>query len=436
MLSAAEAPPVSERAAGWALFILFLAYALSFVDRTILALLIEPIKQDMHLSDTQISLLLGLAFSLVYTVAGVPIAMIADRRSRRAIVAVGISFWSVATAMCGLAGNFWQLFAARMGVGVGEASLGPCAYSLIADMFPEHKRGRAMAIYGAGVKIGAGLALLIGGAVVGYAASVDTIQTPLGPLRGWQLVFILVALPGLLIAALAMTIAEPKRPHAAGGGLAGPPLLPFIRAHGRAIACLFIGMGFAATTAVAVTSWVPSYYIRVHGMTAAEIGWILGLILLTTGTFGAYMGGALSDFLSRRGYPDATLRAALVGIGVSTLFGPVATLVSATWLSLLLLTIATMFAAFCAPAGAAALQRLVPAPLRARMAALFLLVVTLLSGVLGPISVGVATDRLFGDPQALGQSLALVLLVGDVAGTLFLFLCLKPFRAALERQRL
>ncbi|MBY8825724.1 spinster family MFS transporter [Sphingomonas colocasiae] len=423
---------VSERAAAWGLFILFLAYTLSFVDRTILSLLIEPMKRDMGLSDTQISLLQGLAFSLVYTVAGVPIAMVADRRSRRAIVAVGVGFWSFATALCGLAGNFWQLFLARMGVGVGEASLGPCAYSLIADMFPEERRGRAMAIYGAGVKVGAGMALVIGGSVVGYAAAVGMVDTPFGPLRAWQLVFIIVGMPGLIVAALAMTIAEPVR--ATGAAAAGPPVMPFVRANAKAVAWHFIALGFCATTAVAVTSWVPSFYIRVHGFTAAEIGWTLGLILLITGTLGAYAGGALSDRLSRRGYADATLRAALIGIGVSTLFGPVAMIVPSAPLSLVLLTIATAFAAFCAPSGGAALQRLVPGPYRARMAALFLLVVTLLSGVLGPISVALATDYLFGDDKAIGWSLALVLLVGDVGGAVFLMLCMPHFRESLARQ--
>lgn len=430
--TAVQAPIVPERAAGWGLFILFLAYTLSFVDRTILSLLIEPMKRDMGLTDTQISLLQGLAFSLVYTVAGVPIAMVADRRSRKGIVAVGVGFWSVATALCGLAGNFWQLFLARMGVGVGEASLGPCAYSLIADMFPEERRGRAMAIYGAGVKVGAGMALVIGGSVVGYAAAVGSIDTPFGPLRAWQLVFVIVGLPGLIVAALAMTIPEPAR--AQGAAASGPPVLPFVRANARAIAWHFIGLGLCATTAVAVTSWVPSFYIRVHGFTAAEIGWMLGLILLITGTLGAYAGGALSDWWSRRGHADATLRAAFLGIGVSTLFGPAAMLVPSAMLSLVMLTVATAFAAFCAPAGGAALQRLVPGPYRARMAALFLLVVTLLSGVLGPISVALATDYLFGDDHAIGWSLALVLAVGDVGGAIFLLLCMPRFREALERQ--
>ncbi len=434
-MRAPAAEQVSERAAAWALFVLFAAYTLSFVDRTILSLLIEPMKRDMGLSDTQISLLQGLAFSLVYTIAGIPIAVLADRRSRRGIVAVGVGFWSLATALCGLAGNFWQLFVARMGVGLGEAALGPCAYSLIADLFPEDRRGRAMAIYGMGVKVGAGLALVIGGTVVGYAATVGMVPTPFGPIRGWQLVFLLVGLPGLVVALLARTIREPAREALTGPALAGPTVLPFLRQHGRAVVFHFIGFGFCATTAVAITSWVPSFYIRIHGFQAAGIGWTLGLILLITGTVGAYIGGSLSDWLSRRGHSDATLRAALIGIGLSTLFGPAAMLVSSATLSLALLTIATGFSTFCAPAGGAALQKLVPGPLRARMAALYLLVVTLLSGVLGPISVGLATDHLFGSPHAIGQSLALVLLVGDLGGILFIWLTMAPFRDALASQR-
>lgn len=422
---------VSDRAAAWGLAILFVAYTLSFIDRTILALLIEPIKRDMDLSDTQIGLLQGLAFSLVYTFAGLPIAAVADRRSRRAIVSIGVAFWSLATALCGLAGNFWQLFAARMGVGIGEAALGPCAYSLIADWFPEHKRGRAMAIYGAGVKVGAGLALVIGGTVVGWASAVGTIVTPLGELRGWQLVFLMLGMPGIVIALLALTVVEPQRPKpAAGESLA--PVTPFLRQRAKALGYHFIAFGFCATTAVAVTTWVPSFYIRVHGFSAAQIGWTLGLILLLTGTLGAYAGGALADWLARRGHSDGALRAGLIGVSISTLFGPLAMIVASPTLSLVMLTLASAFSAFCAPAGGVALQRLVPGAFRARVAALYLLVVTLLSGVVGPISVALATDYLFGDPGLIGWSLALVLLIGDVAGALFIFLALAAFRAALE----
>jgi predicted MFS family arabinose efflux permease len=311
------------------------------------------------------------------------------------------------TALCGFAGNFWQLFLARMGVGIGEASLGPCAYSLIADLFPAERRGRAMAIYGAGVKVGAGLALLIGGAVIGFVAQSDTVDSWFGPLRSWQLVFLIVGLPGLLVALLALTMTEPRGRGAQIRMIAPIAVAPFLRANRRAILCHFVGMGFCAMTAIAVTSWVPSFYIRVHGYTASEIGWTLGLILLLTGTLGAYCGGALSDHLSARGHVDGPMRTALIGIGISTVFGP-----------------------------AAALQRMVPGPLRARVAALYLLVVTLISGVAGPTSVALATDYLFGDPQMIGWSLALVILFGDLFGALFLILGIGPFREAVARQDL
>ncbi len=433
MNDTAIAKPTSA-AAWWALTILFLAYTLSFIDRTILSLLVEPIKHDMGLSDTQISLLQGLAFSLVYTVGGIPIAMVADRRSRSMIVSAGVAVWSVMTALCGFAGNFWQLFLARMGVGIGEASLGPCAYSLIADLFPAERRGRAMAIYGAGVKVGAGLALLIGGTVIGFVAQSDTVDSWFGPLRGWQLVFLIVGLPGLLVALLALTMTEPRGRGAQIRMVVPIAVAPFLRANRRAILCHFVGMGFCAMTAIAVTSWVPSFYIRVHGYTASEIGWTLGLILLLTGTLGAYCGGALSDHLSARGYVDGPMRAALIGICISTVFGPAAMLVGSPGLSLVLITIGAAFSAFCNPAGAAALQRMVPGPLRARVAALYLLVVTLISGVAGPTSVALATDYLFGDPQMIGWSLALVILVGDLFGAFFLILGLKPFREAVARE--
>lgn len=429
-------PPVSERAAAWGLFVLFTAYALSFVDRTILSLLIEPIKRDLGLSDTQISLLQGLAFSFVYTVSAIPIAMIADHRSRRTVIAIGITFWSVATAVCGLAGNFFHLFIARMGVGAGEASLSPSAYSMIADMYPEHKRGRALAIYGAGLKIGSGLAMLVGGVVVGYAATVDHVNTPFGPLHGWQLVFMIVALPGLLVAAMALTIKEPPR-HAVATlkeTEADSAFIPFMRAYPKAVICLLLGFGASATTIVTVTSWAPSYYIRVHGYTAAEIGSTLGLILLIPGTLGAFAGGAFSDWMSKRGHPDATLRTGLIGLSLSLLFGPLSTLVSSATLSLTLLTLSISFASFCASTGPASVQRLAPGRLRARSSAVFMLLVTLLTGTFGPISVGLLTDYVFGDASSIGWSMAIVTLVGDLFSIILLLFCLRPFRAALLDQ--
>ena len=194
----------------YGLAILFIAYTVSFVDRTILSLLVEPIKADLYLSDTQISLLHGLAFAIFYTFLGIPIARLADQRSRKLIITTGICVWSIMTAACGLAGRFSTLFLARVGVGVGEAALSPAAYSMISDMFPKNKLGLALSLYSSGVYVGAGLAFIIGGLAVEAALQLRMPELPLiGIVDGWQVIFFIVGLPGLLVALLMLTVKEP-----------------------------------------------------------------------------------------------------------------------------------------------------------------------------------------------------------------------------------
>jgi len=198
--------------AWYVVVVLTLGYIVSFLDRQIFALLVQPIRHDMGLSDTQVSLIGGLAFALFYTFLGIPIGRLADRRSRRAIIATGITIWCVMTAACGLAHNYWQLFSARVGVGVGEATLNPSALSLISDYFPREKRGRAISFYNMGVSLGVGIANIIGAWAIALTSAMAPITLPLvGALRPWQLVFLLVGLPGLVVALLMFTVREPRR---------------------------------------------------------------------------------------------------------------------------------------------------------------------------------------------------------------------------------
>ena len=193
--------------------VLTLAYLISFLDRQILALMVGPIKADLDLTDTQISLLMGVAFSIFYIIVGIPLGRLADRKNRRNIIALGITFWSIMTAACGLAFKFSHLFLARIGVGVGEASLTPSAVSMISDYFSRKDRGRAIATYNMGVSLGTGFAMVLGGAIVTYVAKAPPVDLPIiGILKGWQYVFFLVALPGLFVAVLVMlTVREPPR---------------------------------------------------------------------------------------------------------------------------------------------------------------------------------------------------------------------------------
>ncbi|MFQ5636261.1 MAG: MFS transporter, partial [Gammaproteobacteria bacterium] len=198
--------------AWYAVSILVVAFIFSFIDRIIIALLVEPIKRDLGISDFGIGMLQGLAFAVFYALVGIPIGRWADRYSRRWIIGVGIFLWSVMTAGCGLAKNFWQLFLARVGVGVGEAALSPAAYSMISDYFPRHKLGRALGVYQAGAFVGAGLSFLVGGLVIRYVMGAEGLSLPLiGEVRPWQMVFFAVGFPGIAVALLMRTVGEPER---------------------------------------------------------------------------------------------------------------------------------------------------------------------------------------------------------------------------------
>ena len=178
------------------------AYIFSFIDRQIINLLVEPIREDLQLTDTQISLLQGIAFALFYTLMGIPIARLADAANRRAIIAAGVFLWSLMTVMCGLAKSFGQLFAARIGLGIGEAALSPPAFSLFTDYFPPGKVTRAIAVFSGGSFLGAGLAYIIGGYVVDFVTRLDVVDIPVfGQVRTWQMAFIAVGLPGMLLRA-------------------------------------------------------------------------------------------------------------------------------------------------------------------------------------------------------------------------------------------
>ncbi len=419
--------------------ILTLAYTVSFIDRQILNLLVEPIKHDLGISDTQISLLQGLAFAIFYSLMGLPIAWLADRSNRRNIIVVGMVLWCLMTAACGLSRNFLQLFLARIGVGVGEAALSPPAYSIIADYFPPHRLARATGTYAFGVYAGAGIAMLAGGAVISLISAAETIVLPvLGSIRPWQLTFLVVGMPGLLVAALMLTVREPVRRDsrmAADKQRVKPAiadLLDFLRSRKSAIAALCIGFSFIGMVIIGILSWTPTLFIRIHGWTVGEIGLAYGLILLLLGTSGSVLGGVVADWIYRRGRQDATLRTALYASLLALPFAIAMPLVDNARLAIALLAPLTFL--LSAPVGlsAAAIQLMTPNHLRAQVTAFYLLVVALIGTGFGPVVVALMTDYLFRDPQSVGRSLALVSLVLIPLGAISLWHGCRIFRNILE----
>ena len=296
--------------------ILYLAYVLAFVDRQIMAFMVGPIRSDLGISDFQFSLVHGLAFVIFYSVLGVPIARLADARNRRNLIAVGIGLWSVMTALCGMAGTFVHLFLVRLGVGVGEATLSPSAISLIADYFPREKRTLAINIYSAGVHGGAGLANIFGGLVVAFAMTggLENVAV-LGELRAWQVAFLLVGLPGLLMALLILTVREPARRERRAALEEQPAFretLVYLRRHALLYGSLMFGAGFAALASYGAFSWVPAMYERLYGWNAAEIGLRFGLVTIVLGTAGLVLSGYLAGVMTRagRGAPHVTIMVA------------------------------------------------------------------------------------------------------------------------------
>lgn len=432
-------PAYPDPAYAWyVILILFLAYTVAYIDRQIMALLIEPIKRDMEISDTQVSLLIGFAFVIFYTIAGIPIGRLADRKNRRMIIAAGIFCWSLMTAVCGLTRNFWQLFLARIGVGIGEACLSPAAYSLIADYFPKSKRGMAISLYSSGIYVGAGMAYIVGGFIIQLTSQAQEFVIPvIGHMRAWQLTFFLVGIPGLIIVALMATVQEPYRREVLnlGGGAGGNPAqlsvgetLAFFKSYWRVYSTLLLGFAMEATLSYGYFAWIPSMYIRSFGWNAGEIGYAFGCIVIVLGTCGIISGGVLSDWRLNKGETDNFLRLSIYAAAGALVFGIPAALMPAPALALIFLCPTVYFLGFHVGLAPAAVNYITPNQLRGQAMAIYIFVVALLGMSLGPTTIALITDYVFKDTQALHYSIAIFTAIFAVLACVLLWMSLKPYR--------
>jgi MFS family permease len=425
-----------RRYAWYVVGVLTLANISGFIDRQILALLAAPIRRDLGLTLTEMGYLIGLPFAIFFTLMGIPLARLADSGIRRnGIIAAGIALWSVMTALCGLAGTFARLLLTRIGVGVGEAALQAPATSLIADYFPRERLARAMGVYGMGIFIGSGLGYFIGGWVIGLASEQGMVTWPLiGTIRPWQTAFIMVGLPGLLIAALMLTIREPERSDRTHGTVPVSKLLRYIRDNRRTFLCHSFGFALSATVNYGIAAWLATFLIEKHGWPASRAGMVMGTLTMTVGTLGVIAGGRTADAFVRRGFVDGTLRVGIIaslGMLVSATAYPFAPSVTAAvaWLVLV-----NFFAAFPWGAASAAAAEIVPPVMRAQGAALYFLVLNLVSTALGPIAVAAVTDYVFRDDAALPYSLAIVNVVGMTGAIILFAIGLPAYRATLARR--
>jgi len=403
-----EAP--SFRYAWYVVAILTLANVSANVDQYILSLLVEPIKRDLAISETQMGLLLGAAFSIFYALLGFPIARLADRTNRRNTMAGGIALWSVFTSLCATAHTYARLFLFRIGVGVGEASLNGPGVSLLSDYFPRERRARALSIYSLGIYVGAGSAYFVGALIVGLITEGGTWTVPvIGPIYPWQSVFLVVGLPGVIIAALLLTVREPRRTEREQQQPMSA-LVEWVSSNKRTY--IAHSVGFAASRLVnsALAFWLPSFFLRTYGLPAKDAGKAQGLLTMSIGTIGVVCGGLVADRYVKGGRLNGPLRVGMIGAAGMIVSVTAMTLMPTAALAIVCLAVVNFFAAFPSGAAAAAAAEMAPPPLRAQAVALFFLVLALVAQTLGPYTVGLLSDHVF-TPAGIRYSLLLVAVV-------------------------
>ena len=424
--------------ASYALGLLFVAYVFSFIDRQILALLVGPIRQDFGISDFQYSLLQGAAFALLYTVAGLPIGRLADHYSRRLIISVSVFFWSLTTVGCGLTNNFTQLFAARMAVGAGEAGLAPPAYSLILDSFRPRHVGYAMSVYKLGVKIGGGLALVIGGVLYDFFDAIGIIEVPLvGGIKPWQATIISVGLPGLLLSLLILTIKEPSRKELAtsDGDARQLPIatvMRFIWQRKRVYLSLFFGSSMMAMAGYGNAAWYPELLFRNYGMSKSASGTSYGMIILTAGSIGVMFGAWIANRLLARGYTDAYVRTIFFTALLAVVPAVYAPLSGSAQTTLLVLWPAVLFGGSYLGVMAVSFVVITPNQMRGQMTALYIFVTNILGMAVGTSVLAAFTDYVYQDDGLLHYSIATVNSLFYPAAALLFWYCLPAYRRSVE----
>lgn len=394
----------------------------------ILGLLVEGIKADLQISDTQVSLLQGAAFALFFTVAAIPLGRIIDRVNRTRAVAAGIALWSGMTILCGLMTSFFGLFIARMGVGVGEAVLSPAAYSIISDSFSKRRLGVAMGIFGLGSAIGAGLALMIGGVVMSVVSSTDSATLPLfGEVRPWQYAFIVAGLPGFLVAFVFLFIPDPR--HSRGGP---PPVVP-IRAVTRHLGTnagffwsVFLGVAAINLSVLGTVAWLPVLLMRGHAFGLSDAGYLSGGVLIVGGLIGMVGFGAIMDRLG--GEPRVRMIFCTWSTAIAALAGLAFPLVESPVLLAILFTAFFSAAAGVVSAAPSVLQQLSPAGMRATVASVYVFVINLIGIGLGPSVTAGLGDWLFPGGDGIRYAMAIVAPAGYAVGAVLFFIAARHAR--------
>jgi len=408
-----EADPVSPVRAYYVVIMLMIAYMLSLLDRVLLGFLIEPVRLDLGLSDTQIGLLLGFGFALFYSVLGVPLGALADRGNRRNLIVVGLLIWTLATAATGFAGGFIAILLARTMVGAGEAALSPCAVSTIGDSFPRHKVGFALSIFSIGGAVGIGVATAVGGYLAAWTAGMSWSIPALDlVLEGWRLVFVIVGFAGLPFALLFMlTVREAPRKATT---TVHPPMsrvFSHMNSNRSAFFGLFFGFGMQVLSTYIPMLWAAAHFHRLQGLGPLQLGLAFALIFGLASSVGVLVGGKLSDRAIGRGISDAPARVLFWAIPVQVPFVWLAFTLDDATLALFSLGVQSLVASMYGGLQGAMVQLLSPSNMHGRMMAIYLLSITVTGMGVGPLIVGALSQYVFSGNGALGYAMATTMTV-------------------------
>ena len=426
----------SSRYSWYCLWVIVFAYFFGFMDRLIVGLLTPAIQRDLGFTDTQMGQIQGLAFAVFYSLFVIPIGWAADRFSRKWILTTGTAVWSLFTAGCGLMRSFGGLFGMRVGVGIGEATLNPCTASLIGDYFEPRDRPKAFGIYTMATAFGTGLVYVFGGLLIAF--TMQGVNMPIiGQVPGWQAVFIIIGLAGLIPALLmAFTMKEPKRREIAKDHSEKPSwgeIFAFLNQNKTTLICHHFGVAFILMAVYGWVNWLPSLFDRVHGWSIPQFSIWYGLFGGAFGIASAFSSGYVTNWFKDRGNTDGAMRTVMwggVGLTIGTTIAP---LMPTPELCLALFAIAGMFANWPPAQALAAVNDMTPNQLRGVVTSVYILVIGIGGAGLGPFAMGWVTDNVFGNPQQINLSMALVTVVMGSLGTLLIAYGLKAYRESLSR---
>lgn len=424
--SPAEVEPWPTPARAWAaVSLLMAAYFMSYVDRSILSLLVSPIKESLQLSDTKIGLLQS-AFGLFFTLMTFPAGWFADKGNRMRLIAEALACWSMMTALCGMCTNFAQLFLARMGVAVGEATLLPTSPSIISDNFPPERRTLPLSLYGMAGASGLGVSLIAGGFVAHLVTGSDVVAIPgIGTFAPWQVIFFAVGLPGLPVSLILFFAREPRRRDQGQASGTISEFWEVLRSRRAILVPHFAGVSVYFIQAFAYSAWVPAFIMRVHGWSITEVGLKYGTVHLICGFAGGLTGGWLAQTLWRRGRRDANLLSSALLLCMTMIPAVLGPLAAKGMTSVLLLGLAAIFSIATAGPNVAAIQEIVPNRLRGRVTALYFAVISLVGITFGPLVIGVMNDYVFTDELSIGKSLSLTSILMLPLGATLVFIAAR-----------